>query len=171
MVDFVTNRLNNARQLMLIFGIVAVGLSNLVITSYINHKDDLSTSLAALQTAAHMIDRADVASSTLPLFSDRDSMATPAEPIVDKRKRRKMAFHPAVTNYRLTRPIVASLPTSIAHISVPAVDCTTTTFPFVGENYVVRVTDPTGCMSLSSMRYRKDRLLAKVLINKKPTHQ
>lgn len=169
MVDHLTSRLNTLGRWWLIVGIVAIGLADVAVTSFINHKDDLAFSFNELETAARIVDLAAASPSRLPEDPDESDEIISAVDLPASSNIRRHGFDARFTKakFRIERPTHASSASAVAKISV-ASDCRTVTYPFAGEHYVVQVTDDMGCMMSTTARYGRDRLLAKVITNWRP---
>lgn len=165
-VDHLTTRFNTIGRWWLIVGIVAIGLADVAMTSFINHKDDLAFSFNQLETAARIVDLAAISPSRLPEDPDKFDEIISDLPASSNIRRHTVYARSTKAKFRIERPTHALSASTVAKISV-ASDCRTVTYPFAGEHYVVQVTDDMGCMMSTTARYGRDRLLAKVITNRR----
>jgi hypothetical protein len=159
-------RSNRAKQWMLISGIVAVGLLDLAYTTSINRGD-----LAKVSAKPPLISVIPN-SVALPETSKPDqgeTPETPSEPLIRSAVVPR-ASRPSriAANYSSSRKNVRLPRTSVARFIEPPVSCTTVTYPFVGDEYVVKVTDDMGCLTSASAKYKGDHLIAKALLPHRP---
>jgi hypothetical protein len=155
MVDHSTSRFNTSRQWGLIIAIVAVGLLDVAVNSYLSNEEIVSLR-PTLPSTIHAIDQPDV--SQTPLAPLPDQIETFAPPTTSGNTVRRYAA--AVKIDRRARMNKTAVP-MVANLREPAANCQTVTYPFVGEYFVVRVTDGTGCFNSVTASYRADRLVAK----------
>jgi len=127
-----------------------VGLLDLSVTTYLNI-EDLSAMRVVLPVDERSIDQLAFPSD---LFIEPGQIITaPAARSVRELKS---------TGHRSQRNTVAVLKRPFAGVTARrTANCRTVTYPFIGEYYVVQVTDETGCLIGGSLRSSKIRLLAK----------
>ena len=137
---------------------MSVGLLDLSVTTYLNI-EDLSAMRVVLPVDERSIDQLAFPSD---LFVEPGQIATaPADRSVRRTKstysydsRQSPDHHSQRNAMALKRPFAGVTARRTAN-------CRTVTYPFIGEYYVVQVTDETGCLTRGSLRSSKIRLLAK----------
>ena len=136
-----------------------VGLLDLSVTTYLNI-EDLSAMRVVLPVDERSIDQLAFPSD---LFVEPGQIATaPADRSVRRTKSTYSYDSRQSPDHRSQRNAMAVLKRpSAGFTGRRTANCRTVTYPFIGEYYVVQVTDETGCLIGGSLRSSKIRLLAK----------
>ena len=157
-----SKRVNGVKQLMLIAGIVMVGLFDLAFTTFINHEELVRMpSQPPIEVANNELS----ASIPLPLDSDPDGPVVLTDASVSPTRYAKVFRSAKLTRNATVGTVARRSPIShrmdLTSLNASLSNCRTITYPFIGDEYVVQLTDDTGCLSSASLRSRRDHFIAK----------
>jgi hypothetical protein len=150
-----SKRVNGVKRSMLVAGIVFVGLFDLAFTTFINHEE-----LVRLpeQPPIEVADTVRSAAVTVPLDIDPvDIEVLPQPPTRYTATSRPAKFRRTFIERKGLNDDHANLAGMNASLST----CRTVSYPFVGDGYIVQVTDDVGCLTSASLRSKRDHLIAK----------
>jgi hypothetical protein len=152
------NKLNAVKRAMFVSAIVAVGLLDLGFTTYLSH-EDLFDSPQNIVGKANALGAPSAIQSQITL-PEVDTAGTELD--VANSGVRATWLGRTIRQFREFRPraTVAALPVKFVQ---PATPCRTVSYPFVGDQYVVQVTDETACMNMTAAKFRREHLIAQNL--------
>ena len=168
MVEQSIRRANGFKQWALIAGIIVIGLLDLAFTTFINLQDQVISPVPQVAIASF-----NESSPSLPEPQDVTEDQSKITLSSSQQQTRLASTHYFVRARRTTvkdqsvRKVAEIDHASFADLKEPAAECRTVTYPFVGDYYVVRVTDDTNCLTSASLRSRQDRLVAKFILSKR----
>lgn len=162
MVDHSSRRANKVKRWLLVTGIVAVGVLDVAVTTYLTNGDatdmtsssvakvDLRTKPAQTQTnESSAVPYSDI--DTEPAVTSNDDQSAYTNVVGSRRESSRRRF----------RNVREAKYRSVTVNEVSELDCRTVAYPFVGTYYYVRVTDNVGCITTNVSRSRSDRLIAR----------
>jgi hypothetical protein len=148
----------------LLLGIVAIGVLDLGFTTYVSHEDLFNSSPSLISKAKRLVSSPiEPPQATLPEL-DQDSMSVAAMPKETHIAERQFRSAPIGQIDRKAQPR-KSITAAVVHVNInqPAPACRVVSYPFIGDQYVVQVTDDTGCLTQIASKYRPNILLAQVM--------
>jgi hypothetical protein len=143
-----------------VWAIVAVGILDVAVTTYISHEEMFDTSQNVISRTGQLVAPPIVENQLLlpDLDADSNLVAVRRNNVVVVARDIK-AILPRRVDRRL-RPqniIAAVVPLKSAQ---PVGGCQAVSYPFIGDEYVVEVTDNTSCLTQVASRYRRDHFIA-----------
>jgi hypothetical protein len=164
MVGQLTNGLNTVKRIAVLSAIVAVGLLDLAVTTYISHEEIFDTPQNVVSRTGSFVAAPAVGSqpALAEVNTNDESLASVPVNIGRTEPSVRATGFPRIDRRRRFRNNVAAAVIPVK-LSQPAAECRAVSYPFVGDEYVVQVTDETACLTLTAARYRRDRLIAQVV--------
>ena len=165
MVDRSSKRANKVQRWLLVVGIVAIGILDVAFTSYLNGLDS--------DPAAKTVSRTTVQPTNPPVTNDLlEQPAAPDEPDAIAETSDNLPTANEISHHYPKASLSGLQNKKVDHInltssrrqialSAPPLDCRVVSYPFIGTGVYVQVTDSTSCVTVSTLRNKRGRLLAK----------
>lgn len=167
MVHRSSKRTNKVQRWLLVVGIITIGVLDVAFTSYLNGLDTDSVAKttvptnappASLPVAGNAFEQPAATQDEPSLTAETSDNLSPANEISHHYLK---ASYSAVRNRMIDHKRSTVSNEQAASSAVPQFDCRLVTYPFIGTGIYVQITDSTNCLTLSSSRTKRDRLIAK----------